>query len=123
MPKKFATVEDRRAYWREWYSRNKHRSDYKTKDKATKKRIRKERSNWWVEYRKTLRCERCGIADYRVLDFHHLDPEQKDIEVSNLVARAASKQKIFSEIEKCKCLCANCHRIVHWEEKNIEHKV
>ena len=117
MPKKFATIEERRAYWREWYAINKHRPDYKTKDYATKKRIRKERSEWWTEFRKVFKCTRCGNSDFRVLDLHHIDPKGKDDEVSNLVQAGRSKERILEEIAKCICLCACCHRIVHWEEK------
>lgn len=120
MPKKFSSVEERRAYWREWYKKNKHREDYKAYDYATKKRIRKERRDWFFELKKTLSCERCSISDYRVLDFHHIDAKEKDLEVSNLVGQRAAKEKILAEISKCRVLCANCHRIEHWEEKNSD---
>lgn len=118
MPKKFASVEERRAYWKQWYENNKHREDYKAADRATKKRIRKERREWLQEIKKTLKCGRCGIDDYRVLDLHHRDPSQKDTEVANLAQMGRSKEVILAEIAKCQCLCSNCHRIVHWEEKN-----
>lgn len=120
MPKKFASIEDRRAYWRQWYDNNKHREDYKAKDRATKKRIRKERSEWFQNLKRTLKCDRCDNDDYRVLDLHHLDPNVKTLEVSNLVGQGNSKKVILAEIEKCVCLCANCHRIEHWEEKVYE---
>jgi hypothetical protein len=118
MPKKFATVEDRRAYWKQWYENNKHRPEYKAADKATKKRIRKERRDWYLEIKKSLSCERCGVKDFRVLDLHHKDPSIKLEEVSNLAHRGLSKELILAEIAKCKVLCSNCHRIEHWEEKN-----
>jgi hypothetical protein len=118
MPKKFNSVEERRAYWNDWHERNKHREDYKKAQSETKKRIRKERRDWFQELKKKLKCERCGIDDFRVLDFHHLDPNEKDLEVSNMVRLRWSKKKILAEIAKCQCLCANCHRIVHWEEKD-----
>ena|SRR5579885_2089913 len=118
MPKKFNTVEERRAYWRDWYERNKHREEYKAYDRATKKRIRKERKEWYLDLKKELKCERCGIDDFRVLDFHHKDPASKEKEVSIMALRAASKEKILAEIAKCRVLCSNCHRIEHWEEKN-----
>lgn len=118
MPKKFNSVEERRAYWKQWYERNKHREDYKKKDRATKKRIRKERREWYLDLKRSLKCSRCGIDDFRVLDLHHLDPSQKDLEVSNLALTGHSEETILKEIEKCICLCSNCHRIEHWEENN-----
>jgi hypothetical protein len=117
MPKKFNTVEERRAYWNEWHARNKHREDYKMSQAETKKRIRKDLRVWYQDLKKDYQCSRCGIADYRVLDFHHKDPLDKDTEVGNMVRMRVSRKKILAEIAKCDCLCANCHRIVHWEER------
>jgi hypothetical protein len=51
------------------------------------------------EYKKTLRCADCGQSHPATLDFHHLDPAKE-------------------EIAKCVVLCANCHRIRHWNEKH-----
>jgi hypothetical protein len=62
-------------------------------------------------------CARCGIKDSRVLDFHHLDPEQKELGLGSVASRRPSKQRILDEIAKCELLCANCHRILHWEER------
>lgn len=42
MPKKFNSVEERRAYWKQWYERNKLREDYKASNKATKKELKKK---------------------------------------------------------------------------------
>ncbi len=60
-------------------------------------------------------CRRCGNADRRVLDFHHLRDKVK--EVSVLAHTGCSKKRLLEEIEKCEVLCANCHRILHWEEE------
>jgi predicted HNH restriction endonuclease len=35
-----------------------------------------------------------------------------------MVYNKVSKEKILLEISKCKVLCANCHRILHWKERN-----
>ena len=65
-----------------------------------------------LEYKKTLACERCGLADYRVLDFHHQG--NKDNSVSNLLCHGYAWWRIQEEIDKCIPLCANCHRLEHW---------
>lgn len=67
-----------------------------------------------LEYKKTLCCSRCGIDDYRVLDFHH--EGEKDKSVSNLLCRGYAWQRIQKEIDKCIPLCANCHRLEHWKD-------
>lgn len=58
------------------------------------------------------RCSGCGYNRYfGSLDFHHLDPKQKDSKFRNL--KGWSWKKIEQEIAKCVLLCANCHGEVH----------
>lgn len=67
----------------------------------------------FIEYRKTLKCLHCGISDWRVIEFHHRDPSQKEMAVSLMMGWAW--EKVEKEIAKCDALCANCHRILHYE--------
>lgn len=92
------------------------RQKCKTCKQARQRARRQERCAWLVEYKKTLFCHRCGFADYRALDFHHLDPKQKDFSVADFVSRGASLAKIKKEIEKCIVLCSNCHRVEHYSD-------
>lgn len=59
----------------------------------------------------------CGICGYnkcvKALDFHHLDPDQKDFSFGKVRANIKSWDKIVVEARKCVMLCANCHREVH----------
>ena len=55
-------------------------------------------------------CIICSESEKACIDFHHLS--NKDINVS-LVHKYGSLKKAKNEIEKCVCLCANCHRKVH----------
>lgn len=59
------------------------------------------------------KCEHCGIASkhYAIYDFHHTDRSKKEFEWDKLKKRSWSA--IVQEIDKCKLLCANCHRIEH----------
>jgi len=57
------------------------------------------------------------MQDYRVIDFHHND-EDKEIAIADTMKRGWSKDRIAKEIKKCDPVCANCHRIIHWEIKN-----
>ena len=61
-------------------------------------------------------CQRCHISDTRVLDLHHTDPREKDMAVSRLIARKGW-EALKAEVEKCIVLCANCHRITHYEQR------
>ena len=51
------------------------------------------------------------------MDFHHINPEDKEYSVSDLISNKMFT-KAYKEIKKCIVLCANCHRIHHWNEKN-----
>lgn len=55
-------------------------------------------------------CEHCGNDDPRVLEFDHIDTNEKTADISYLVTRA-SLETLKEEIAKCRVLCANCHRI------------
>ena len=58
------------------------------------------------------KCERCGYdKNIGALDFHHLDPKQKEFEISKV--RHKSIEDIKEELDKCILLCANCHREEH----------
>lgn len=58
------------------------------------------------------KCQCCGYDKcIQALDFHHLDPTQKDFSFSDNVNR--SWEKIKEELKKCILVCANCHREIH----------
>lgn len=54
------------------------------------------------------------------LDFHHTNPDIKEVDVSQIIYRKGwGKQKLLEEIAKCRVLCSNCHRKLHWQEKRL----
>lgn len=60
------------------------------------------------------KCERCTYSkSYRALVFHHIDPSQKDFQLSGMHTR--SWEVITKELDKCMLLCSNCHMEVHEE--------
>lgn len=66
------------------------------------------------------KCCICGYdAIEEALDFHHVNPEEKEFGIgdSNAVTKALEKQLI--EIKKCILVCANCHRGIHARILNI----
>jgi hypothetical protein len=82
------------------------------------KRLLIVRYRKWLEcYKREKQCERCGVADFRVLDFHHGGSTEKDFNVSDFRYRAGFA-RLKEEVKKCTLLCANCHRIVHFKENN-----
>ncbi len=60
------------------------------------------------------KCERCGYNKcIDALEFHHIDPLEKDKNFGNIKIRKWEDQK--KELDKCICVCANCHREIHSE--------
>ena len=94
------------------YFRHKCVSCYSKSKSARKVVIRDQ----YYQLKKTLKCINCGNNDFRVLEFDHLDPNQKDFSVGEGLKLGYSFDRILNEIEKCQVLCANCHRIKTFEE-------
>lgn len=71
----------------------------------------KERKIAAVNY-KGGKCQICGYSRYvGALDFHHLDPNQKEYQISDL--RSYSLEVMKTELDKCICVCRNCHAEIH----------
>ena len=61
------------------------------------------------------KCQICGYNKcMAALEFHHLNPNEKDFQIANFYTR--NWKDIKKELDKCILLCANCHREV---ENNI----
>ena len=58
-------------------------------------------------------CQECGYDKYiGALQFHHLDPSQKDFSLSKVKSHSFN-DKIKEELDKCVLVCANCHFEIH----------
>lgn len=75
----------------------------------------------FAEYKSTLKCEECPESHPAALDFHHRDGSSKEATVSQAVALGWSLKRLMAEIAKCRVLCSNCHRKLHWLERLEEH--
>lgn len=78
------------------------------------KKLRYKRYNFKIDciiYKggKCSKCEYNKCID--ALDFHHLNPEEKDFEISK--AKTFNLENVKDELDKCILLCANCHREEH----------
>ena len=77
--------------------------------------IRRRNKIKLVEY-KGGKCERCGYDKcIDALEFHHLNPNEKDFGLS--CGDTRSLEKLKKEADKCIMVCANCHREIHAEER------
>lgn len=92
---------------------SKYRSNNRDKENQYSKTRRDKLYDMYSEYMKDKICEHCGYSDARSLVWHHLDPSSKKNGVVQLISKKHSWVTILEEINKCICLCHNCHNILH----------
>jgi hypothetical protein len=103
--------ERQREYSRRWYLSNKPKVQASTSARKRREKLR------WEAYRAKHSCAHCGFSHPAVIDFHHVIRTNKR-SVNDLVARHNNVTAAIREAEeKCIPLCANCHRILHWQER------
>jgi len=65
-------------------------------------------------------CSVCGYNRCKsALEFHHLNPDEKEFEISH-GSKGRSYESVENEIKKCVLLCANCHAELHAKERELE---
>lgn len=112
MKKRIRDPIKKKEYQRRWYLKHKDSHCEKVKQQ------RNELVRWFNDFKSTLKCE-CGENHPATLDFHHTNPSEKDRNITEGVSRFRwSKERVLREIKKCKVLCSNCHRKLHWNEKH-----
>lgn len=61
------------------------------------------------------KCFTCGYNKCSgALEFHHLDPSQKDPTYHSY--KTIFNDRLKKELDKCILLCANCHKELHFNE-------
>ena len=103
--------EEQRRYNREYYQRNRERLLGKQREKN--RRFAESRRRWLNEYKKSLKCVRCGEDHPATLTFHHKESVEKSFDIGNCITLGVGMAKLIAEIEKCDVLCANCHAKEH----------
>lgn len=99
-----------------WYEKNR-----KKHQAGTAKNKRYYRA-LWAEFKATQDCFMCGFAHPAAIDFHHVIRDQK--RAVNELVKNGSYAKAMEEVRtKCIALCANCHRVLHWEEAQDKKRV
>jgi hypothetical protein len=99
-----------KEYARKYYQANKEKTRLRTQ--RSRARYTKE----FIDFKSRLACTKCGFNHYAALDFHHVIRNPANKKITDLI-RAGRIDFAMEEImNKCIVLCANCHRIHHYEE-------
>lgn len=104
--------DDPTQYKREWNHQNRvQRKVYQ------KKRVHRQKQK--LVESAGGKCQICGLPFdgecTSIFDFHHTNPEEKLFSINNCSLNRYSIARIEAEAAKCDLLCANCHRMVHWD--------
>jgi hypothetical protein len=113
--------EVRRAKHKEYSA--KHYQANKDAVKAKSKRANESRRDWWRQYKASFGCFGCDENDPACLEFHHVitDGKQHNEDTAHDWRRRGwSRERIIEEVRlTCVPLCANCHRKVHEQTRQL----
>ena len=93
--------------FKKYYNKNKEK--HKSNVKNRKDKLKIENRLKLFKYLNGNPCIDCGIADPIVLQFDHINPENKLNEISQMITSGYLWESILEEIKKCEVRCANCH--------------
>jgi predicted HNH restriction endonuclease len=100
-----------KEYSRRWYEKNKVQHQ---KEIARNKR---EKRQDWIDYKAEQKCSHCGAQHPAIIDFHHVVRDATKQSVNKLAGNGRWKAARKEAETKCIPLCANCHRVLHWDEE------
>lgn len=86
-------------------------------EKARVKKRKQEIKDWLETLKSDLKCSECSEDHIATLQFHHRNPDEKEIGISETIRYGWGIPRILEEISKCDVLCANCHSKKHWKIK------
>lgn len=109
-----------REYSKKWYASN------RKKHQAGVARNKRDARTRWMEYKAQQVCAHCGAQHPAIIDFHHVIRDSTKRSVNRLVSDGKFTKAREEAEGKCIPLCANCHRVLHYNEvevKKAERKV
>lgn len=96
-------------YQRQYREANRERLN--ANNRKYQEKLRFERKEQLYELKTP--CAKCGEKRAYVLDFHHINPDDKRFNISTR-ATHYSVDAVIEEVKKCVCLCRNCHIEFHY---------
>ena len=84
---------------------------HRQRARIAQKRLRERKQEIRRKLQQTLggKCVDCGITDWRLLDFDHIDPKLKRCNISQVLHKP--REFLLEELKNCELRCPNCHRI------------
>lgn len=89
---------------------------HKERAALTQKRSHEKALQKLTAHKESIGCSVCGYNKCgAALDWHHVDSTTKErrIQVRSYFSKLGEEER-----SKCILLCSNCHRELHWKERN-----
>lgn len=83
----------------------------KAKHQATADKNRRANSEFRKQLLSEFPCCLCGEQDTDLIDWHHVNPDDKSFDIKGSLGTAMAKW--WDEVLKCIPVCALCHRKIH----------
>src|SRR5678810_276012 len=113
MPRSPAKKAYHRRYMRERYQNDpEFRRRHRERTDRNDRRARAEVAELLATFR-ACGCLLCPERHAACLAAHHINPDTKRFDIANGIRQKYSRRRIAAELEKCVCLCMNCHSKVH----------
>jgi hypothetical protein len=93
--------------------KKKHYHENKQQHYERNKKQEKRLKELYFSLKSGRACVKCGEDDICCIDFHHINPLEKEYQIPKMI-KLGSLKKLENEISKCTTLCANCHRKLHY---------
>ena len=104
----------KKLYNKTWYSNDTNRANQIRRASDNRKVYVEKLIDWkisYVEEQGGCSYSGCDVKDPIMIDFDHIDPTNKSMDVSTMISRGYGLDKIKDEATKCQLLCANHHRL------------
>ena len=98
----------RKTYYAEHYS--KYGDLYRSRAKERRVIVKTNLRSKMLEYLQGKACSICGENDIRTFEFDHINPSLKSFGIARAIGDGMKWDNILIEIQKCRILCANCHK-------------
>jgi biotin synthase-related radical SAM superfamily protein len=117
----YKDLRKRKEYHKKYYmDRMANDPEYVAKKRASSKKYKKKhiakhtlRNIAIIAEFKKDGCYICDEKDIICLCCHHKDPSKKLFNIADAIHHAVSVKRLTTELEKCICLCMNCHTKLH----------
>lgn len=83
----------------------------KAQHKASSDRNRRANADFRKSILASFSCCLCGECDSDLIDWHHINPDDKSFNIKGSLA--VNHSKWWDEVLKCIPVCALCHRKIH----------